>query len=135
MKADCPKCGSTNARYEKTYCDLSVVCFCGYRKVVFTTLMTMEIMHNEKSQNVKLPKQGTNLFKTLACLWSIEPANSREVTDTLTLHGDTFSVSDVSSYLMILRSRGLVRIVEYRRGVADGSTWELTETASDLLGV
>lgn len=135
MRADCPKCGSPNARYEKTHCDLSVVCFCGYRKVVFTTLMSMEILHNEKEQNVKLPKKGTHLFNTLACLWSIEPANSREVTDTLLLHGHNFTVSDVSSYLMILRSRGLVRVVEYKRGVADGSTWELTEITNDLLGV
>lgn len=135
MKVDCPKCGSPNARYEKTVEDLTLTCYCGYRKVVYTTLKTLEVIHNEKVQDAKLPKKGTFLFETLACLWSIEPANSREVTDTLTLHGHGFTVSDVSSYLMILRSRGLVRVVSYRRGVADGSTWELTEVTQDLLGI
>lgn len=135
MKADCPKCLSSNAFYEKTQTDLTLVCYCGYRKVVFTTLSTMEIVHNEKQSNVKLPKPGTYLFETLTCLAQIEPANSREVTDTLTLHGHEFTVSDVSSYLMILRSRGLVEVLSYRRGVADGSTWGLSSVAGDLLGL
>lgn len=135
MKADCPKCGSPNAFYEKTHVDLSLVCWCGFRKVVYTTLNSMEITHNEKVQDVKLPKVGTYLFETLACLWSIEPANSREVTDTLVLRGHDFTVSDVSSYLMILRSRGLVTVVDYRRGVAGGSTWEVSDVAEGLLGL
>ena len=135
MKADCPKCESPNARYQKTDTDLSLVCYCGYNKVVFTTLLTLEVIHNDKVQDIKLPKQGTYLFATLSCLWQIEPANSREVTDTLTLHGHEFTVSDVSSYLMILRSRGLVNVVDYKRGVADGSTWECSDTTLELLGI
>lgn len=135
MKADCPKCLSPNARYQKTETDLSIVCYCGYRKVVFSTLGTLEIMHNDKTQDVKLPKKGTYLFTALSCLWQISPANSREVTDTLTLHGHEFTVSDVSSYLMILRSRGLVVVVDYKRGVADGSTWKCSSTALELLGL
>lgn len=137
MKADipCPKCGSHNTWYEKSEHDLSLRCRCGYLKVVFSTLETVEVSVSEKVQNVKLPKQGTNLHNTLACLFTIEPANSREVTDTLILHGHEFTVSDVSSYLMILRSRGLVRVVNYKRGVADGSTWELTEISQDLMGI
>jgi hypothetical protein len=132
---DCPKCGSPNARYQKTETDLVLVCWCGYRKVVFTTLLSLEVIHNEKAQDVRLPKAGTYLFATLSCLWQIEPANSREVTDTLVLHGHDFTVSDVSSYLMILRSRGLVTVVDYKRGVADGSTWECSDAALDLLGI
>lgn len=135
MKTDCPKCLSTHAWYERTRTDLSVVCWCGYRKVVYSTLDQVEIIHSEKQQNVKLPKPGTFLHETLVCLAQIEPANSREVTDTLTLHGHDFTVSDVSSYLMILRSRGLVTVSSYRRGVADGSTWELATVASELLGL
>ena len=132
---DCPKCGSPNARYQKTETDLVLTCWCGYHKVVFTTLLTLEVIHNEKAQNVRLPKVGTYLFSTLSCLWQIEPANSREVTDTLILHGHEFTVSDVSSYLMILRSRGLVTVVDYRRGLADGSTWECSDAALELLGI
>lgn len=134
MKADCPKCGSTNASYEKTHCDLVLKCVCGFRKVVFTTLAEIEVMHNDPVSEVKLPKVGTHLHNTLVCLWSIEPANSREVTDTLILHGHDYSVSDVSSYLMMLRGRSLVQVIDYRRGVAGGSTWELTDIASELLG-
>lgn len=137
MRAEtpCPKCGSTNTWYEKTEHDLSLRCRCGLLKVVFSTLEIVDVAVNEKAQNVKLPRVGTHLHNTLACLFTIEPANSREVTDTLLLHEHDFTVSDVSSYLMILRSRGLVRVVDYKRGVADGSTWELTEIANDLLGI
>lgn len=134
-REDCPKCGSSNARYQKTETDLILTCYCGYNKVVFTTLLDVEIMHNDRPQDVKLPKAGTYLFATLSCLWQIEPANSREVTDTLALHGYEFTVSDVSSYLMILRSRGLVLVVDYKRGVPDGSTWECSSTTLDLLGL
>lgn len=135
MKADCPKCGSHNAGYEKTHCDLILVCMCGFRKLVFTTLNEVRIIHSEPAQDVKLPKVGTHLHNTLSCLWSIEPANSREVTDTLTLHGHGYTVSDVSSYLMMLRVRGLVVVTDYKRGVPGGSTWELAPIASELLGV
>jgi hypothetical protein len=135
MKADCPKCGSPNARYQKSDYDLTLVCTCGFRKVVFTTLDTLEIMHNSSPADAKLPRVGTHLHNTLVCLSSIEPANSREVTDTLTFQGFEYTVSDVSSYLMMLRTRGLVEVLEYKRGVPGGSTWELTAVANELLGV
>ena len=135
MRETCPKCGSPNARYEKSETDLTLTCYCGYRKVVFSVLGVMEVSHNEKIHEVKLPKPGTYLFSTLSCLWQIEPANSREVTDTLLLYGHNFTVSDCSSYLMILRSRGLVDVVSYKRGVADGSVWEISGVAAELLGI
>jgi hypothetical protein len=135
MRTNCPKCGSPNARFEKTKYDLLIVCLCGLRKLVFTTLKDIEIEHNARPQDVSLPRQNTHLHNTLVCLWAIEPATSKEVTDTLVLRGHTFTVSDVSSYLMMLRARGLVRVVEYRRGVPGGSTWELSDIADELLGV
>lgn len=134
MKTDCPKCKSGNAWLERTHCDLEVVCFCGYRKLVFTTLGDMDIQHNDPAQDVRLPKVGTHLHNTLSCLWAIEPANSKEVTDTLTFQGWGYTVSDVSSYLMMLRVRSLVTVLDYRRGVPGGSTWECTDTAVRLLG-
>ena len=136
VKVDCPKCLSENARYQKGEYDLTLVCYCGYRKVVFTKLLDtgMEIEHNTKPQEVTLPRVNTHLHNTLVCLWAVEPANSREVTDTLVFRGHDFTVSDVSSYLMMLRARGLVRVVDYKRGVAGGSTWECMDIALELLG-
>jgi hypothetical protein len=135
MKTDCPKCGSPNARYEKSSTDLTVVCFCGYRKVVFSLLDSqMEVQHNEPAVTARLPKPGTHLHHTLTCLWAIAPASSKEVTDTLILQGLQYTVSDISSYLMMLRARGLVSVLEYRRGMPGGSTWELTAVADTLLG-
>jgi len=135
MRVECPKCGSTNARYEKTDAELWVRCFCGYLKCVFTKYEHLETVVDGNDLSIKLPRRDTHLFNTLVCLWSIEPANSREVTDTLRFRGHDFTVSDVSSYLMMLKSKGLVLVVEYRRGVPDGSTWECTIATNDLLGV
>jgi len=132
-KTDCPKCRSENAWFAKTRTDLLVKCLCGYQKVVFTTLEAVEVEHNEPP-SVRLPRIGTHLHSTLSCLASIEPASSKEVTDTLIFMGNTFTVSDVSSYLMMLRSRQLVEVVEYRRGLPGGSTWKLTPEARKLAG-
>lgn len=135
-KADCPKCSSPNAWYEKSLYDLTLVCACGYRKVVFTTLESgAEIQHNEPAEAIKLPRPGSKLSSTLDCLLSIEPANSREVRDTLFFRDIVYTVSDVSSYLMMLRSKGLVDVVTSRRGVQDGSTWKVSDAAKKLLGV
>lgn len=106
---------------------------CGYRRCVFTTLVDMDVEPVSRPQDVCLPRRNSHLFNTLACLWHIAPANSREITDTLILHGHDFTVSDVSSYLMMLRTRSLVRVIEYKRGIPGGSTWECTEAADDLL--
>lgn len=135
MKTECPKCCSQNAYYEKTHCDLILKCLCGYSKVVFTTLGTAEIIHSDSGSDVKLPREGTNLRKTLVVL-SVQPeATSAEITQRLKELGEKFSVSDVASYLTILRSKGLVGTTVVRRGVVGGSTWILTEAAAELLGV
>jgi hypothetical protein len=136
MRVDCPKCFSQSARYEKSTTDLTLVCLCGYRKLVFTTLLDgMTIEHRTAPSSVKLPRENTHLRITLTTLSTIEPANSKEITDRLVELGQAFTVSDVSSYLTMLRAKGLVEALDSKRGVPGGSTWQLTDRASDLLGI
>lgn len=136
MKADCPKCGSPSAWYEKTATDLTIRCLCGCNKLVFTTLTDgITIEHRERPSLTKLPKPGTRVRLALQVLAMIEPATSKEVTDRLNAMGHSFSVSDVSSYLAMLRAKTLVEVVEARRGIPGGSTWELTSIAQSLLGI
>lgn len=133
MKESCPHCGSPNAWYVRTETDLVLKCTCGVNKVVFSTLGTMEMEHNDAPQEARLPRTGTFLHATLMALMVLEIANSREVTERLKEAGYTFSVSDVSSYLTILRAKGLVVVLEARRGTPGGSTWQLSDVAEDLL--
>jgi hypothetical protein len=130
----CPKCSSPNAYYERKGHDLNLRCRCGYFKVVYTELETITIERNDAGVDVKLPKRGTNLYATLAALASMITETSAGVTNRLIQLGHDFDVSDVSSYLTILRSKGLVVATEIRRGVAGGSTWVLTDACKELLG-
>lgn len=133
IKIDCPKCGSSNAYYQQTEFDKILRCLCGYHKVVETKLQSFEVLHADVGEDVKLPKRGTNIWHALVTLASLELANSAEVTVRLRQSGFNFSVSDVSSYLTILRGKGLVYNTEVKRGVAGGSTWSLTDACASLL--
>jgi hypothetical protein len=135
MKLECPKCGSMSSWFEKTNCDLIHRCMCGYLKVVATTLKSIEIEHNDSGDDVKLPRKGTKLWETLMILTVEDEASSGEVTERLQEMGKDYTTSDVSSYLTILRARGLVTSVTSRRGMVGGSTWTLTSKASYLLGL
>jgi len=136
MNTVCPKCGSPSARYTKvSKHDLAVKCLCGYLKVVFSTIGTMEILHADTEKNIHLPKEGTFLRKTLMVVSVLEEPSSAEITTRLKELGEEFTVSDVASYLTILRTKGLVEVVHLGRGVAGGSTWRLTDTATALLGI
>lgn len=132
---ECPKCGSQSSWIEKTRTDLVQRCLCGYLKVIFTTIESVQIEHNDSGDDVKLPKQGTKLWETLMILTVEDEASSGEITERLNLMGKDYNVSDVSSYLTILRSKGLVLTVDSRRGISGGSTWTLTDKAADLLGI
>ena len=94
----------------------------------------MEIHHNDCDDDVKLPRRETFLWSTVMVVAVMEGSNSAEITERLVDLGHLFSVSDVSSYLTILRSKGLVRTIASRRGIVGGSTWELTEICKKLLG-
>lgn len=132
---ECPKCGSQSSWMEKTRTDLVQRCLCGYLKVLFTTVQTIEIENNDSGDDVKLPKKGTKLWETLMILTAEDEASSGEITERLKLMGKDYTTSDVSSYLTILRSKGLVLTVDSRRGISGGSTWTLTDKAADLLGI
>lgn len=135
MKTECPKCGSKNAWIEAGSIDVVLRCYCGVHKVLQTKLLQMEIQQNDCEDDVKLPKRDTHLWVTLQALSVMVSANSAVITQTLVDMGKEFNVSDVSSYLTILRSKGLVRTTESRRGIPGGSTWELTDASIRLLGV
>lgn len=135
QKTDCPKCGSTSAWYEQSEYDLTLRCRCGYLKVVETKLATMTIEHNDTGIDVKLPRKGTNLWVTLMTLTVVADDTSAGITTRLNELGHPFTVSDVSSYLTILRSKGLVLATTIRRGVTGGSTWTLTDACTAILGV
>lgn len=91
------------------------------------------IQHNEKWDDVKLPTENTNLYSTLMVLAVIEPASSADITERLIDLGRMFSVSDVSSYLTAMRSRGLVKTLECRRGKVGGSIWKITDPCYNLI--
>lgn len=134
-KLECPKCSSMSSWFEKSRTDLTHVCLCGYLKVVFTTLESMTIENNDSGSDVKLPRKDTKLWETLMVLATEVKASSAEVTKRLSEMGKSYTVSDVASYLTILRSKGLVVVVDTGRGVLGGSTWELTQRARELVGL
>lgn len=139
MAHDCPKCKSKSAWFKVTEYDVVLRCLCGLYRIVATSLNTASEEDDETEheyEELKLPKRDTNLWVTLLVLASLEVATSAEIKDRLIQFGkESFTTSDVSSYLTILRSKGLVRTIEIRRGTLGGSTWMLTDRAIFLLGV
>lgn len=116
---------------------------------MFTLLKdTIEGPLEDEADEVKLPRAGTTLYKTMMVLSIMPGGSSSDITQRLNeLNGFLKSrgriirkdllltVSDVSSYLTILRSKGLVERSEIRRGMAGGSSWIPTEVAIDLMGL
>lgn len=135
MRTECPKCSAESAWYHRDGPDLWLRCLCGYLKVVETTLEEVVILRGTAPEHVKLPKRETNLWFTLMVTAALELANSGEITRRLTDLGKSFSVSDVASYLTIMRGKGLVENTEVRRGVVGGSTWKVSDRAAELMGV
>lgn len=135
MRIECPKCTAKQAWFEKTAQDLILRCTCGLHKVVATTIKKMEVQYADSGDDVSLPRKGTHLHATTMCLAVLERATSADITERLVELGHDFTVSDVSSYLTILRNKGLVVPVVIKRGIAGGSTWELTSSCKSLIGV
>ena len=94
----------------------------------------MQIRHVDTADDIKLPRKGTHLWNTLMTLRTLKEATSASVTSTLVDGGAEVSVSDVSSYLTILSSKGLVAKVDNKRGIVGGSTWKVTAACVQLLG-
>ena len=135
MRVDCPKCGSESAWYARDRQDVVLRCMCGYLRVVQTTLKSIIIEHKTSVLDIKLPRRESNLWTTLVVLVGLQSATSAEVTRRLWDLGKDYTVSDVASYLTILRNKSLVRNTEIRRGVAGGSTWVCTDKCLELVGV
>lgn len=133
MATECPKCYGLSAHLCKTRTDLALKCTCGYYKVLYTTLEAMQIEHRDAGPDVKLPKRNTFLWDTLLVVQVSEPASTGQITERLVLMGRGFTSSDVSSYLSILRVKGLVQQLEVKRGIPGGSVWEITDAAEELL--
>lgn len=71
----------------------------------------------------------------MKCLQALVTATSLEITTSVNDLGYTFTVAEVSSYLTILKQRGLVHPLNSRKGLPGGSTWELTDACKRLVGV
>lgn len=133
MRTECPKCGSSNAKfYLENSVDVALKCLCGFYKVVQTTLEKIVITHQEVLV-VKIPKEGSHLWKTLMVLSVMEPANSSQISICLGDLGEGYSVSDVSTYLTFLKNKGLISQLNKKRGVVGGSTWVITEKCRILI--
>lgn len=106
---------------------------CGYHKVVETTQDDITIEHRDSGKNVILPRQDTKIWYCLVALVALKVATTAEVNNRVNkLAPETQTASEVSSQLTILRYRGLVEVVEYRKGLTGGSTWKLTERGKEL---
>lgn len=134
MRTECPKCTSKNAWFERTGQDIVLRCTCGYHRVVLTRIKQIEIRHVDTADDVKLPRRDTHLWNTLMTLHVLIRATSAEVTRSLKDSGAEVNVSDVSSYLTILSSKGLSVKVDNKRGIVGGSTWEVTTACKKLIG-
>lgn len=132
---DCPKCKSTSSWIEVGRVDTTQRCLCGYHRVIQTKLETATIDFGDVDERVSLPRTGSIMSKLLHLVKANEGASSVTIAGLLsTSLQEDRSVSDVSSYLTFLKSKGLVEPIEYRRGLAGGSTWKVTDPCKALLG-
>lgn len=135
MHITCPKCQSATAHIEAEDTDIWIRCFCGYRKVIHTTLdSTMSIEHIDMEGKVTIPKKGSKLLECLAALVTLGKASTADIHDLISnRNGSTMTPAEVATFLTILRYRGLVQVVVLRKGISGGSIWEPTEEALELI--
>ncbi len=127
---ECPKCGSKSARLEDDGTDVTIKCFCGINRVIATRLGEMEITHQEKPARIKIPAKGSKLYQAFYALQTLQEADTTEIRDRIDLLFDNdLLTKDVASQLTVLKHRALIEVIEYRRGVAGGSIWKLTDDA------
>ena len=133
MKIECPKCGSQSAVLIREGKDIIIKCLCGLDKLVASEHEAITIAHNEIEEDIQLPRKGTKLAKCLGAAYTLSPATTAEITEELNNRGNNWSSDEVASFLTVLRYKGLVDVVTYRKGVAGGSTWEITDITDDLM--
>lgn len=133
-KLECPKCSSRSAWTEIQSGDLVLRCLCGLNSVLETRARRLQLVRVESV--VRLPKPGTLIRKTLYALEALRLDTTAAVQQgLLALVDEPIAVPDVACYLVMLRNKGLVEQVEYRRGQKGGSTWRLSAAAIKLLEV
>ena len=133
MKIECPKCYSPSAVLIKEGKRIVIKCLCGIEKEVGSEHGEITIAHNEIEENIQLPRKDTKLLKCLGAMATLSPASTAEVTEELQNRGEDWSADEVASFLTVLRYKGLVEVVNYRKGISGGSTWELTDVAEELM--
>jgi len=135
MFVECPKCRSFSARYKTQDRDVVIKCLCGYLSVVASTLEDgIVIEHPEVNGNVCLPRKGSKLYMCFIELAGLKKACTSEIADSVKKYRKlTLTTSEVASHMTILRYKGLVSVVEEKKGVSGGSTWKLTDSARSLI--
>lgn len=133
MKYSCLKCRSTVVWAEMEGHDLMLACLCGHRQFIMSRAKPIVVEPEDCEDIVRLPRRGSNLWATMMVLFVLQPASSAMITRRLIDLGRNFDVSDVSSYLTILRSKGLVETTVFRRGIIGGSTWRCTGLGFGLI--
>ena len=87
----------------------------------------------DEPSRMTLPKTGTKLRNTFNALEYMEIATAGEIRLRLQMMGIQYTVQEVSSYLTLMRPRGLVDIVELGKWVPGGSIWRVTDEARLLI--
>jgi hypothetical protein len=130
-KENCPKCGSVNAYYELEDEDTLVLkCTCGLHKYLKQVVGGVTIETRLSKYNIRIPKQGSKMSKTLNVLVSAYP----RTVDTKTIVGTTNeSMSDVCSRLSVLFNRQLIERVENDKNKLGCSVWVLSPSGAQLL--
>lgn len=131
---DCPKCKSKKTWIEQDRYGKFLRCLCGLTQMIEKYPAVAVIEKSVPTSQVKLPRKGSMFYDTLAILASLELATSATIAQAMMDAGKTCDVSNVSTYLTIMKGKGLVRVVENKRGLRGGSTWAVTDVCKSLLG-
>lgn len=136
MKTTCPKCKSSQAWYRLDDDEVILKCICGFYRVVASKYGDTLIEHVEPRSTVSLPRRETKLWDCLMALAALAPATTKDITQSLNGRGLLQqSSSDIASQLTVLRYKGLVEVIDNRKGHSGGSTWICTIAARERIGV
>ena len=125
---DCPKCGGKETGYEVVQSQVWFRCSCGRRELRYERNKDGIIIRHTENRNMRLPKKGTKLY---ACLIFVAEHEGCRTGDVAMSMKD--SASKVATQLTVLMCRGYITRVDTRRGVAGGSSWELTAATKKIL--
>lgn len=136
MSIECPKCKAKRVWFERQGPDVWLRCLCGLMKLVHTDLKTIEDMAEAgrgKKFKISLPREGSRLLMILEALNYYGKATTPDIKLWLESKGFSNTKTEISSYLTLMKPRGLVKILVRGKGVSGGSVWALTDEALHLL--